>query len=144
MDSKRPRSSFPSWLFLAAALFLPIAAAAADGSQPSGAERTYVVGGAKIHWKLDASRVPAASRERAVKMAETFASLGQPEAKDHREEVEDVEVLADGKRRLRVPAYLMNAAYLRFLGEGTELVCQGRPPAPAPAAAVSSSPEGGR
>jgi len=138
MNPTRPRSPIPWWLFLALALCLPIAAAA-DGSQPSGTERTYVVGGAKIRWQLDASRVPAATRERAVRMAETFTSLGQPEAKDRSEEAE-VEVLADGKQRLRVPAYLMNAAFLRF-DAGTKLVCQRRPQVLAPAAAVSSSLE---
>lgn len=127
-----------AWLCLA---LLPVVAMAADEPQETGAERTYVVGHATIQWKLDASRVPAATRERAVRMAKTFTGVGQPEAKDRQDEEVEAKVLPDGKRQARVPAYLMNAAILRF-GPEPQLVCVDRPQEPA--AAVSSSLEGVR
>jgi hypothetical protein len=133
----------PAWLFLAAALLLPAVATAAGEPQTSGDERTYVVGRATIHWKLDASRLPAASRERAVRMAETFTGLGAPGAKDRRAEEPEVKVLADGKKQARVPAYLINAAFLRY-GTETALVCTDQPQGPAAGAVAPPSLEGVR
>lgn len=132
-------SRAPAWLFLAAVLLFPFAATAADGPQTSGKERTYVVGGATIHWKLDASRLPAATRERAVRMAEAFTGLGTAEAKNRRDEEVEVKVLADGKKQARVPAYLMNAAFLRF-GTESELVCTDQPHRPAAGASAAGDP----
>jgi len=121
----------PAWLFLAAALLFPATATAAGEPQKPETERTYVTGGATIHWKLDASRLSAASRERAARMAKTFGDLvaGRLEAKDLQDEEIEVEVLADGTRQARVPAYLMNTAFLRY---GTEAspVCSDRPQIP--------------
>ncbi len=152
-DASRARQARrrATWLSVALALLASAAIAAGDEAKepPRSTERSYVVGRTTLNWKLDASRLPAASRERAARMAEAFSDLvaGRVDAKDRRDEEIEVKVLADGTKRARVPAYLINAALLRY-GTDTDsaLVCTDGPQGPAglffDLPALSSRPEG--